>query len=498
MKHLSLALLLPLASPALAADPLFTPVQPDLFSAPSAQSNAWGDYDNDGDLDLVVTFRNAPVRLYRNDLGESGSTFVDVGAGSGLPTEGGNMRGAAWGDYDSDGDLDLYLGYADRFGPPNHLFRNDGGTFTDVATELGVDLVGMTGQVSFVDYDADGDVDFYVAFREIFNRLFRNDGGTFTDVSFASGTADIRRTVGACWFDMDGDGDLDVFTANQNGDRDGMYRNDLKPDGSGRFTDVGIALDMDQPRRPTADGSVGCAVTDFDNDGHLDLYVAEYGHDSLFRSNGDGTFTDVAAELGADVEDHIVTGAWGDFDNDGLQDLYTVGYVNRQPGARDFLFRNEGSRFSDVMPDIIMAGRDADHGVQWSDYDLDGDLDLALAANDPAGQHAMFRNDLAPEDAARGLHILVLDEDGLFTMAGATVRVMRAGTTELIGTRMVDTGTGYKTQNAMPVHVALPDSNPVDIEVTPPSLSGPNPVRFEGIVPQSLDRHTVILQVPRR
>ncbi len=483
-------------TPAVAGEPAFTPAQPELFKAPGAQSNAWGDYDNDGDLDLVVTFRNAPVRLYRNDDG----VFADVGAASGLPVEGGNMRGAAWGDYDSDGDLDLYLGYADRFGPPNHLFRNDDGTFTDVAAELGVDLVGITGQVSFIDYDADGDVDLYVAFREIFNRLLRNDvneSGTFTDVSFASGTADIRRTVGACWFDMDGDGDLDLFTANQNGDRDGMYRNDLAKDGSGRFTDVGIELDMDQPRRPTADGSVGCAVTDFNNDGHLDLYVAEYGHDSLFRSNGDGTFTDVAADVGVNAEDHIVTGAWGDYDNDGRQDLYTVGYVNRQPGARDYLFRNEGSTFADVMPGVIMDGRDADHGVQWADYDLDGDLDLALAANDPAGQHALFRNNLDSSAAARGIHILVLDENGRYTMAGATVRVTRAGTDDLLGTRMVDTGTGYKTQNAMPVHVALPDMRPVDVEVTPPSLGGPNPVRFENIDPQTLDRRTVILRVPR-
>ena len=258
----TIALLL-LSGAALAQTPTFTPVQTELFAASGAQSNAWGDFDNDGDLDLVVTFRDAPIRLYQNTDG----VFRDVGAATGLATDGGNVRGAAWGDYDSDGDLDLYIGYASRNDPPNRLYRNDSGSFTNVAKEVGADLKGITGQVSFVDYDSDGDVDLFVAFRETFNRMLENEEGVFKDVSFASGLADIRRTVGACWFDMESDGDLDLFIANQNGDRDGMFRND-----GGRFTDIALELDMDQPRRPAADGSVGCAVTDFDTDGDLEHF----------------------------------------------------------------------------------------------------------------------------------------------------------------------------------------------------------------------------------
>lgn len=477
MKLVSVAVSLLLPLPVLAQAVQFTPIQTDLFAAAGAQSNAWGDYDNDGDLDLVVTFRNAPTRLYQND----GGTFQDVGSSVGLPTDGGNMRGAAWGDYDSDGDLDLYLGYASRNDPPNRLYRNDNGHFTETAKEVGADLKGITGQVSFIDYDMDGDVDLFVAFRETFNRLLRNDGGTFTDVSFASGLADIRRTVGACWFDMESDGDLDLFVANQNGDRDGMFRNDGE-----RFTDVALELDIDQPRRPTADGSVGCAVTDFDTDGDLDLYVAEYGPDSLFRNNGDGTFTDVALDMGLNVVDHIVTGAWGDIDHDGRPDLYTVGYVNRQPGAKDYLFLNRGDRFEDVLPDNI-AAEDSDHGVQWADWDADGDLDLALAANDPAGAHSMFRNDMADADHSRSIQVLVLNQQGLYTRAGSEVRVYRSGTDELLGLRPVDTGTGYKTQNAMPVHIALPDRGPVDIEVAVPSPQGPVYTRKTGVDPDSLE-----------
>jgi hypothetical protein len=442
------------------ADLEFAAVQPELFSDPGGQSNAWGDFDNDGDLDLVVLFNNAPVRLYRN--GDDG--FADVAPGSGLPTDGGNPRSVAWGDYDRDGDIDLYIGYSGRDGPANRLYRNDTSdgkaAFAEVGESAGVAIRGFTRQVSFVDYDSDGDLDLYVALRASVNRLLQNNDGEFSDVTFEVGIAEPRRTVGACWFDFDMDGDLDLFTANQNGDRDGLFRND-----DGRFSDVAIELDIDQPRRPLADGGVGCAVTDYDVDGDLDLYVAEYGDDSLFRNNGDGTFSDVAASMGVAIHDHIVTGVWGDVQHDGRPDLYTVGYVNGKPGTKDYLFINEGDRFVDMLPDTI-AANDTDHGVQWGDFDRDGDLDLALAANDPAGSHYLFRNGLDPEVAARSIQVLVLDENGHYTRAGSEVRVYRAGSDELVGLRMVDTGSGYNAQNAKPVHIGLPEPMAIDVHVT--------------------------------
>jgi len=459
-KRRSIALLLVLLMQPVSAELAFTPVQPDVFADPGGQSNAWGDFDNDGDLDLVVTFNNAPVRLYRN----TPDGFENVAPGSGLPSDGGNPRSAAWGDVDRDGDLDLYIGYSGLDGPPNRLYINEtrGGQakFREAGETAGVAIHGMTRQVSFVDYDADGDVDLYVALRANTNRLLRNDGGKFTDVTFETGIAEPRRTVGACWFDMDADGDLDLFTANQNGDRDGMFRND-----KGRFRDVAMELGIDQAGRPPEDGGVGCAVTDFDSDGDLDLYVAEYGNDSLFRNNGDGTFTDVAPAMGIAVHDHIVTGVWADVQHDGRPDLYTVGYVNGKPGTPDYLFINEGDRFENQLPAII-AANDTDHGAQWADFDQDGDLDLALAANDPAGSHYLFRNDLPPETAARSVQVLVLDENGHYTRAGSEVRVFRAGSDELVGLRLVDTGSGYNAQNAMPVHIGLPEPMAIDVHVT--------------------------------
>src|SRR5262245_45728095 len=202
------------------AGPHFQLVQPELFGVTGGQPNAWADYDNDGDLDEFVGFRGRPNRLYRQDHGR----FEDVAAAVGV-ADSVETRAAAWGDFDGDGQLDLYVGFID--GTPNKLYRNDGGGrhFTDVAASLGVNLAGVTRQVSWIDYDNDGDLDLFVAFRDKPNRLFRNDGARFTDVTGDTGIGDPRKTVGAVWFDIDGDGDLDLFVANQNGDTNGLFRN---------------------------------------------------------------------------------------------------------------------------------------------------------------------------------------------------------------------------------------------------------------------------------
>src|SRR6478672_1457289 len=158
--------------------PHFELVQPELFSASGAQPNAWADFDNDGDLDEFVGFRGRPNRLYRQDHGRFEDVAAEVGLADAVET-----RAAAWGDFDGDGNVDLYVGFID--GTPNKLYRNDGNGrhFTDVAAALGVNAAGVTRQVSWIDYDNDGDLDLFIAFRDKPNRLFRNDSGRFTDVT---------------------------------------------------------------------------------------------------------------------------------------------------------------------------------------------------------------------------------------------------------------------------------------------------------------------------
>lgn len=437
----------------------FTAVQPELFGAPGAQPNAWADYDADGDLDLYVGFRGAPNRLYRND----GGTFQDVAPSVGLDVEE-DTRAVAWGDFDGDGDLDVYVGFPVAAEQPDRLYRNDGGVFTDVASELGLEVEGTTRQTSWVDLDGDGDLDLFVALRDRANRMFRNDGSSFVDITEATGLGDPRRTVGVVWFDYEADGDLDLFVANQNGDQDAFFRND-----GGVFSDIAAELGMDWPDRADDIGGVGPAVTDYDGDGDLDLFVANYGPDVLWRNEGDGSFTNVTEGLlGADV--HSTTSAWGDADNDGDPDLFVAAFLGDVPEAPDHLFRNDGSdRFVDATP-AVMTERGASHGVRWVDYDSDGDLDLALANNNAIGSHPLYRNDLGAGLRVRSLQVRVRLGSGQGTVPGAEVHASNAQNGEPLGARLVDTGGGYCSQGVTPVFFAFaPGVHAVDITVIVPA-----------------------------
>jgi hypothetical protein len=176
----------------------------------------WGDYDNDGDPDLYIT-NDGPNRLLRNN---GDGTFARV---IGLAIEDGNAGyGAAWGDYDNDGDLDLYVA---NYGSPNKLIRNDGGdAFTQITSGPLGDPGNGTG-VAWGDYDLDGDLDLYLANYGTGNKLLRNDGGAFTAIT-AGALGDDGNGTGVAWADYDGDGDLDLYLV-RDGQSNMLLRNDL-------------------------------------------------------------------------------------------------------------------------------------------------------------------------------------------------------------------------------------------------------------------------------
>jgi len=205
----------------------------------------------------------------------------------------------------------------------------------------------------------------------------------------------------------------------------------------------------------------------------------------------------IAAALGVAGDVHNTTSAFGDFDNDGWLDAYVSSTLANVMHVRDNLFRFDGSRFSDVTPPYVLK-HDASHGVQWADFDQDGDLDLALADNGASGVHFLFRNRLPPERARRSLSVLVQDERGRYTRAGSEVRLYAAGTRTLLGTRLVDTGSGYCSQNAMPVHFGLRQDGPVDVEVTSLTSGGRKVTRVAAVDPKSLAGKPLIVRVPAR
>jgi FG-GAP-like repeat len=442
---------------------VFELVQPDLFSATGGNTNAWADADNDGDLDYFLGFRGRPNRFYRNDSGR----FVDVAAAVGL-ADTHETRAVAWGDYNADGHVDLYVGFGDAK-VPSRVYRNEGNgkRFVDVAAEIGLMLRGVSRQPAWIDYDGDGDLDLFAAFRDGPNRLFRNDRGHYADVTAPSGIGDTRRSVSAVWWDFDRDGDLDLFVANQEGDANGLYRQH-----QGRFEDVGAAAGVAGAPRPKEDGGVGPSLADFDLDGDFDLFVANYGPSALYRADDGGRFTDVAHAAGVDLRGHGVTSAWGDVDNDGRPDLYVGNFIAGQPLYRDAFFLNKQPRdavasttFVEALPDALLK-RDATHGVRFVDFDADGRLDLSLTNNDPAGGgHPVWRNISVP--AGRSIAIEVADRNARRTRAGSEVRAYRAGTRQLLSAGVVDSGTGYCSQSDVPVHLGIPGSwsGRIDVEI---------------------------------
>jgi hypothetical protein len=361
-------------------------------------------------------------------------------------------------------------GFARWFAPGNtsvlKLYRNDAGVFTDVTAAAGVSVdSGAVRQPSFIDFDGDGDLDLFVALRDRANLMFRNENNTFKNVAAEVGLADTRKSVGAVWFDYDEDGYIDVYVANQDGDANGLFRNNR-----GKFEDVaekaGAAWGGRTPRLAT-NGTVRPCVADVNGDGLLDLILANYGRNGLLLNTGTGTFVDASERWGVAIDARYDTCALEDYDNDGRIDLYVNGTVTGGVSYPDYLFRNTGVKFDEVTPVNIRA-LEADHGAQWADYNNDGAVDLSLTGTAPGATHALLRNVLPAADASRSLKVLVLDANGRTTMAGSEVRLY-SGRDRLVGTRIVDTGSGYNSQNIIPVHIGLPEMGTFTLEVITPN-----------------------------
>jgi hypothetical protein len=467
----------------------FTSIQPQELAVAGSFANAWGDFDNDRDVDLAVSLSTGEVRLYRNDHG----TLVSIGASVGMPQAGSHeLRGLSWGDFDGDGFIDL-LGGSTPTDKPTIVLRNEGGTkFSDVAAAIGLTIPGRSArQTNWIDYDNDGDLDVYAADRQGENKLFRNDHGRFTQVFAGAGPTDARPTVGACWLDLDSDGDLDLYLANQSGATDALWRND-----GTAFVDVAPTLGLAGPARRKDEGGVGCAIGDYDNDGDFDIFAPNYGHNLLYRNNGNGTFTEVGKTVGVGVENHAVGADWGDYDNDGDLDLSVISYegpVGSQTPL-NALFRNDGAAgFVNVLTrdSPLNAG---DHGVQLVDYDLDGGLDLTLTDGyGPAGGHFVFRNTLPDESRQRSLSITVLDAKGHVTRFGAEVRLFdRAG--RILASRQVVTGGGYNTQSAAPIHFGLAALQPLRVEVTFMTSRGPKTQIVNDVDPGAFHGRSLVIR----
>ena len=302
---------------------------------------AAADYDGDGDVDLYIARSGQANVLARN---EGGFKFIDVALSAGVADTGAG-EGASFGDFDGDGWLDLHLNNYNGLVPgtetmDNKLFRNLGnGTFSDVSTAQGVDSDALSFQSVWFDYDRDGDVDLYVSNDRAPqgfppNELYRNDSGQFTDVSQSSGAGVSLYSMGVACGDFDGNRWSDLYCTNIDSYEDG-FNPLLLNQGDGTFVESSSAAGVGQ--YITSWGSI---FFDVDNNSHLDLYVNNMWEPNTLYVN-DGTFptTESAAAAGVTARpEPSFSSAVADIDADGDLDLM----VNNLGGNVE-LFINRGA-----------------------------------------------------------------------------------------------------------------------------------------------------------
>jgi hypothetical protein len=462
------------------------------------------DYDGDGDIDIYflngaplkgTKFDKAPKNeLYRN---EGGWRFTNVTDQAGVGDTGFGL-GVAVGDYDNDGDPDIYL---NNYGP-NVLYSNNGdGTFTNVTEKAGVDNGFQVGAgTCFLDMDKDGDLDLYVSIYLEFSYekhvtittkgfpvyanprfypphpdfLYRNNGdGTFTDVSKSSGVGDHAGWgMGTVCCDYDNDGDTDIYVANDVAENF-LFQND----GTGKFEEVGLMTGTAYDLHGDEQGSMGVDCGDYDNDGWLDFYVTSYQGQlaTLYRNLGNGMFEDVTLVTGAGVGTlpHVTWGnSFVDFDNNGFRDIFVAcGHLQDNVEkfddtttyfARNILLMNTGDgKFIDVSDQSGdgMKIKLSSRGAGFDDLDNDGDVDVVILNS--RREPTILRNDSPSKGHWLQVRLkgVKTNRDGI----GARVKVV-SGDLTLIDE--VHSGRGYQSHYGTRLYFGLGNRDKVDrIEV---------------------------------
>lgn len=348
---------------ALAADDMFTRITTGPGAAPNGSSAAaWGDFNNDGWLDLFVTSFGGTQNNYCYTNNGDGS-FTRV-LPTFFPANNINSFGCAWADYDNDGYLDLVKGISNPFGGSTQLYRNNhNGTFANVTTASIGNVGPGANNVVWGDYDNDGFVDLFLAvgYNAPDNVLLHNRGdGTFSRVTGNPMVTATGISGGASWGDYDNDGRLDLIVTRTSAGCL-LYHNE----GGGAFRQITNQVII------TDTNAAGVSWGDYDNDGFLDLFIAHIqSPNRLYRNNGDGTFTLLTNSVIYQMAGPSSGGAWADYDNDGWQDLFVANYR-----SNSFLFHNDGNGgFTSVTGVVTEVG--TGQGAAWGDYDNDGFPDL--------------------------------------------------------------------------------------------------------------------------
>ena len=479
------------------------------------------DYDNDGFVDIYAVngagythyygkkwwWHKDPYNTLYHNNGDG--TFTDVTEKAGVGDNGWGM-GCAFGDFDNDGNPDLYV---TNYGA-NVLYHNNGdGTFTNVTEKAGVGDEGWGTSIAWGDYDNDGNLDLYIANYLVFDKtmnpgepnsafkmempllmnsklyegqrnvLYRNNGdGTFTDVTDQAGVGNSPgKSMGVVFSDFNDDGYQDIYIANDKS-RNVLYFNN----GKGRFTDVGGNLGADSPL-----SGMGVTIGDYDNDGDMDIFSTYTQKDTniLYKntiSNGPESIKAIIhskfinATMNAGLGEDVSVGyfGWGtgffDYDNDGYIDLFVANghgmpdFDNPRStiGQRNQLFRNNGDgSFLEVSGSAGYGLRlkDSSRGVTMGDYDNDGDIDVFIVNNNTYA--SLLKNEAG--NTGKWLNIKLKGTRSNRDAIGARVKVTSGS---LCQTKEVRSGSGYLSQSDMRLNFGLGAIATVDsVEIRWPS-----------------------------
>ncbi|RLD84110.1 MAG: hypothetical protein DRJ10_02080 [Bacteroidetes bacterium] len=379
----------------------------------------WGDYDDDGDLDILIsgyTGNNRISSIYRND--GSGS-FIDINANLTAVSYGAD---GAWGDYDNDGDLDILLVGRSTAGRTSKIYRNNGdGTFSE---QTGIILTGVdNAAVAWGDYDNDGDLDILLTGKVSddpfipISKIYKNNGNnTFTEQSSIILTAVDNGAVS--WSDYDKDGDLDILLTGYN---------DIEQTVSKIYLNNGDETFDDQTSILLA-GVSGSAIAwgDYNDDGYPDILLTGYNFDiagsisKIYKNNKDNSFSEQTGIMLTPVESGSVT--WADYDNDGDLDILLTGNNNTE-GRISKIYNNIGDNLFMDQSNLYFTGVN-NSSVSWGDYDNDLDLDILLSGNPGTGMITKVYNNISETTntrptAPRNLSISINGNDVTFSWSGS-------------------------------------------------------------------------------
>lgn len=425
-------------------------------SGGASRSAAFVDVDGDGFLDVFIS--NGPESGQDNTLymNQGDGTFSD-NVSSPITSDDSPSDGATWGDVDNDGDLDLYV--ANWWGKQNLFYLNDGaGNFTkkeDRTLTRGT----YSETASWADFNKDGYLDLYVTnsslnFTGAGNNLATSDGdGRYTDNSANPIVIPRQDSRSINWVDYDNDGDLDLFISNENNDTNILYRND-----EGVFHALENA-----PIVTNRASSMGSSWADYDNDGDLDLFVANYNANARFyRNEGNDVFNPVTNNLTSQTGYSFGT-AWGDIDNDGDLDLFVANAFKTNPREKveNFLYINEGNDlFTKVDNDVVATDLGWTYGAAMGDYDNDGFLDLVTARTDGPENNVLYHN-LGNDNNWVNISLEGVVSNG--SAIGAKVRIKATiGGETIWQMREVSSQSGYNCQNSLRVHFGLGAATKID------------------------------------